>query len=439
MDSEIKSENAAVIEKLALKNPRCLLRGIREEGLPMQRLQSYLIQPTHHELSEIDAAVRTVLDEPEFEKFARHYVARFNAHQQRLAAERLAREQRLAAERQRYWTALQDPAFYAESEAAYWDRWRELLSRAGCQDLEKVQYLFKAAAKNVDIEAIRAEGARVVEEFTFRDPACVLRAMEGLGYATAFVEHYLIASPRVEELHAALAGVATTNDRSWKLYKQAYEKYRYRIADPVTPPDEFLWSVKLFQSDLEGRVFVPATYIKGHSEFQEKLDRMWAQTADGGIRDWRGDPIKLLPLSSLDFMTLGRFGTYYLLNFTRDGLEVVKARPVKAALSRWACGDVASLLLLEPERTPGWLVQSGHYPVVSGAVELRDDLPVPALGKHEWPDERYFFRGRLGWTDGERTFDVSYTDAYVGVHFEVVDQQAVKKHMAREFSDYPCH
>jgi hypothetical protein len=235
-----------------------------------------------------------------------------------------------------------------------------------------------------------------------------------------------------------IGGVADdVENRSRKIYERAYAEYRYRIADPVTDSEEFLWSIKTFMSDREGRIFVPSTYIKGDRDFQEKLDALWSDTPDGEVFDHRGDPIKMLPRSALDFMTLGRFGTYYLLNITSSGVAIVKARVVAAALSRWGCGDVASLLVLEPETTPDWLIQKGKYPVYSIAIELRDDLPEPQLESFAWPDERYFYHGALDWEKASRSYEFAYTDAYVGINFEFTDRTEKKRLSLREFES--CH
>ncbi|QKT03008.1 hypothetical protein HUS23_03885 [Ectothiorhodospiraceae bacterium 2226] len=441
-DEQIKSESAAIIEKLVLENPRCALRGIRDmRFMPTYDwvIDLYLLNPTYHDVEELDAALRTALDEPEFSELAPFYRRAFEARQRAIAEAEVRRQQIAAAQRRQYWLALQDRAFYEESESEYWHRWHELVDKLDCDDPEQVKYLFDAAAKNVDIDAVRRESARLIEAMTLSDPACVLDGIGRVWDRQGFIETYLIASERVEDLHSRLVGVPGEGSRGRLEYDRAYARYRYRIADPVTDKNEFLWSVKELHGDREGRVFVPATYIKGHSEFQEALDRLWAETPDGDLRDDHGTPIKILPRDALDFMTLGQTGSYYLLNFTPEGLGVVKARAVSPALARWACGEVASLLVLEPESTPDWLIQTGRYPIVSVALELRDDLPEPHLAKDSWPDERLFYRGTLSWPDSRRSFDISFTAAYVGIEFEVVDNEADKKHFARMISDDSCH
>lgn len=437
--TEVKSWNAEVLEQLVLDNPLCALRGIREMVVPHSILiQSYLLHPTHHKIEEIDASLRTVLHEPGFEAFAGDYIGQYELVEERKARQTAYRKEQAARERRLYWRALQDRGFYTSSEADFWQRWQELVEKVSCDDPETLSYLFDAAAANVDIEAVHHKSAGLIEPMVLRDPACVLRGMDRMRRTKTFVENYLIASPRVEEIHEVIVGVADDVDyRSLMTYERAYAEYRYRIADPVTDSKEFLWSVKTYRSDREGRVFVPSTYIKGDRDFQERLDALWMNTPEGEILDYRGDPIKMLPRSALDFMTLGRFGTYYLLDITQSGVAIVKARAVAAALSRWGCGDVASLLVLEPEMTPDWLLQNGKYPVYSIAIELRDDLPEPQLTLNAWPDDRYFYHGVLDWKEASRSYEFSYTDAYVGIDFEFIDRTEKKRLNLREFES--CH
>lgn len=437
--TEVKSRNAEVLEQLVLDNPLCALRGIREMLAPHSLLiQSYLLQPSYHKLEELDASLRTAFHEPGFETFTRDYAGQFLLYQERRALKIAYLEAQAAKERRLYWRALQDRKFYTSSEADFWQRWRELVGKVTCDDPETLSYLFEAAAANADIEAVQQESAGLIEPMVLRDPACVLRGMDRISSAKTFIENYLIASSRVEEIHKMIGGVADdAENRSRKTYEQAYAEYRYRIADPVTDSKEFLWSVKTFRSDREGRVFVPSTYIKGDSDFQEKLDALWTNTPEGEVIDYHGDPIKMLPRSALDFMTLGRFGTYYLINITPGGVAIVKARAVAAALSRWGCGDVASLLVLKAETTPIWLLQKGEYPVYSIAIELRDDLPEPQLKRLAWPDDRYFYRGILDWENASRSYEFAYTDAYVGIDFEFTDRTENRRVSLRAFES--CH
>lgn len=437
--STLKRDNAAVLERLVLEDSPCAVRAMQEMLLePYSPLiDLYLLQPSHHTVEELDAALRTVLHLPAFKAFSREYQRKYLEHQRHVEQERAFREAQAARERQLYWDTLQDRNFYTSSTGGYWQRWNELAAKLDCDHPEMVSYLLNAAAANADIEAIRAAGRRLIEPLALKQPACVLRGMKELRHTEAFIEHYLLASPRVEEIHAAFAGVPDNGNNARSYYEHLYGRYRYRIADPVTDSKEFLWSVKTFASDRAGRIFVPSTYIKGDEEFLDRLNALWEATPEGTLRDHRDRPIKLLPRTALDFMTRGRFGTYYLLDIGATGVEVVKARVVGTALSRWNCGDVASLLVLEPESRPQWLFQSGDYPQHRIAFELRDDLPQPRLEQLEWPDDRHFYNGMLQWTPDTRRFAFEFSDAYVGINFNLTELTTAKRHNLREFAS--CH
>lgn len=446
-DPELHERSVENVQRLAVEKPRCFLRGISDapiHGMTEHLLSNYLLVDARYSPEEVHDALVEPIQESQFIRIEHSYALRHQRYLDRRAREREQKERRRAWERIQYWETLQDGRFYEDDPEAYRARRDELAERVTtCEDEDEVRLFLEAAIGMENIGALQQANARAIEELAMHEPDCLFRVLDEVSNSGTFIQTWLI-DPRFrepEEIYAAVTESVEVTNRPRRQYERAYEDYQYEVADPVREPDEFLWSVKYASGGPDGQVFVPATYIKGHSEFQDELDAIWAETPAGDIRGRRGNPVKILPRDALDFMTLNRFGTYYVLVIDREGIEMVRARVVNTALARWACGEhVISLLVLEPDTERDWLTSSNPPSMYRRfAVELRDELPLPEVARFEDDSEDHFQRGRLVWPQAERGIDFVHTQSYVRPRFDVTDTVAGEEHHARRFSDHLCH
>ena len=448
---ELRQRAAMHLERMAVAQPRCLLRGMRDgpfQGMQGPIMQRYLFNPVYRSEEAMLASLGEVVGEEEFAGLAEIYAGQLEIYQRRVAREQEREARRLAQERRQHWTALQDMEFFNTNPSQYLERLEALTAAAmRCEETDLVRWFIEAAIQTGEIARLRARNAPVVEQLVLTKPACVFEALDDVRRIGGFYREWLIELPGDEgaaAIHAAVTQAVEEDSRALRAYQRVYSAYQYEIADAVRPAEEFLWSVKFARTGPGGRILVPATYIKGHDEFQEELEQLWAQTPKGEARGAFDEPLKIMPRHALDFMTLQRYGTYYLISMGRERVRIVKADVTHTAMQRWTCGGetgpIVALLALEPRTQVNWLSSDRDYYSFVPAVELRDDLPLPDVKEYDdnWEGSR-FQRGRLSWPGGEKDYYFHHTQAYVRPKLYLEDAQTGEKHRLPR-SPYPlCH
>ena len=237
------------------------------------------------------------------------------------------------------------------------------------------------------IENYKDTKREIIEHLAVNNPECLFASLkydrfQGSTFGGYFIKPVHYTNTQIyDSVIPILKNPKYKNFRSEyiKLYEKEKARVAWENAAAVTDKEKLLWSVKMYAALSNKKIFVPATYVKGHSYFQGELDKLWEDSPDGDLKDQFDVPIKLLKKSQLSFMTNSQYGTYYLTNNSHKNRKIVKAKVVGAALARWACSDIVSLLELEPETIPDWLYSKSKYPHWDVAIETRENLPAPVF------------------------------------------------------------
>lgn len=454
VDDELRQQSALYLEKMILADPDCFVRALRDvqdQARQGDILAKYVFMPLCNDPMSLHDRLHGSIEHEGSLPLRNIYRNQLQVHLHQVDQVSRAAENFYAQSRKRHWTALQDPGFFERDPRAYLGRLADLEGLAWqCADAQATGWYIEAVFRTGSVDALYERNRSKVEALARQHPECLFNGLQKASNSGEFLRQWLIKAPgkvAANDIHDALVRSISDDDRLLRTYKRIYAEYLYEISDPVRPATEFLWSVKFVRTYANGLLLVPATYIKGYDEFQPQLEQLWQQTPDSGFIGSFDQPLKILPAEALQFMTLDRFGTYYVFNMKDDGIEVIKARVMNAVLQRWPCDGesepVVAMLSLLPETPFIWPLVQGEWSAFYPAVELRDDLPLPEIINYDPnQDDRLFQAGRLSWGDAgsERLpeYDFSHTQAYTDPDFWLVDAQGVTHHLPR--NGFPmCH
>lgn len=455
VDADLRRQSALYLEQMILADPHCFLGALRDvQDLARQGniIATYVFMPLCNDPMSLNEKLQGLIGDEGYLPLRNLYRGQLQAHLH--YADRASREAQsfYSQSRKRHWTALQDPDFFERAPQEYLGRLAELENPAWqCADAEATGWYIEAVFRTGSVEALYERNRSKVEELARHHPECLFNGLKVVSHPGEFLQQWLIEAPgkvAAHEIYDTVAKSIADDDRLLRIYKRIYAKYLYEISDPVRPATEFLWSVKFVRTYANGLLLVPATYIKGYDEFQPQLEQLWQQTPDSGFTGSYDQPLKILPRDALQFMTLDRFGTYYIFDMKEDGVEVIKARVMNAVLQRWPCdgesAPVVAMLSLQPETPFSWPLVQGDWSAFYPAVELRDDLPLPAIINYDPnQDDRLFQAGRLSWGDAGSEhlpeYDFSHSQSYTDPIFGLVNAQTGEEHDLPRNGFPMCH
>lgn len=457
VDADLRQQSGLYVEEMIVADPDCFLaalRDVQDQARQGDIIAKYIFMPLCNDPMALHDGLHGFIEHEDYLPLRSVYRNRLQAYLQYAEQSAMAAESLYAQSRKRHWTALQDPDFFERDPQEYLGRLADLEGLAWqCENAEATGWYIEAVSRTGSVDTLRERNKSKIEQLARQDPECLFNGLRNVSHGGEFLLQWLIEAPgkvAANEIYDTLVRSIPEDDRLLRTYKRIYAKYLYEISDPVRPATEFLWSVKFVRTYANGLLLVPATYIKGYDEFQPQLEQLWQQTPDSGFIGSYDQPLKILPKEALQFMTLDRFGTYYIFDMKDDGVEVIKARVMNAVLQRWPCdgesAPVVAMLSLLPEAPFIWPLVQGDWSAFYPAVELRDDLPLPEIINYDPnQDDRLIQVGRLSWAgvDGESEhrpeYDFSHTQAYTDPDFWLVDAQTGTEHHLPANGFPMCH
>ena len=416
----MEEAHAAVLESLVMDDPACAVRGMQDiSTTPSLFINTYLMNPTHHSIQELDAALSGVLERPEFGVFAASYRQQFEQRETRIAAQQAAREARAERERRQYWGRLGDRHFYDASYDEFVQRWDALVLEVSCDAPEQLGQLLATARLYSDDEYLYQTTAEMIADLIVNQPACMMAFLDSRHDIRQLTDTYFVKTSRARDIYDALFGVKEDSIRAWKQYIERVHWHMARGAELGIDDVVVALYPTHYKSFGDGHVYIPMPYHYS-VENTESLVQLWQATPDGEFFDTHDQPIKILPPSELAFMERDEYDTVYLLSMRTDDVEFLPARVVAVAISSWSCGAPLPMLVLEPDRHPDWLKPAGSLPVHGVAMGIPNGLAVPKVESTRW-SENYIFYGSFFWEELGRAFEFSYTHAFVNLEFSLVD------------------
>lgn len=444
----IQARVRPLLDRLILEKPRCFLEAFRriETGIPPNILMHQLIFTEANELLEEQrSTLAEPLAEPGFSDVADVYRVAEKHHNDQLERERMRERRRKALAEKEFREKLLDENFLASDNDAYWQRWEAVTRKArketgNCESPEALQTIFTAALMHIDNPATRNTNAEFVESLVFEQPICVLVALDGMRRRTAFIETYLFEPVfhTATEIYGPLAWSAPTEDAKsmQQSYRKQFARRQQESLAPMPPAEKLIWSAQLLYTDNDGRLYVSPVSQGPLKPYLDRVGELWEQTPGSERRGEYDREFKPLPLEELEFITNGRSGHYQLLDIRTDGVDVVHAEIIGAALAEWYCGGPIPLFELEVEERPEWLPRrQSFFDVI--AIETGRETPLIQATDVE-TDEHLFTTGRLTWPGTGRSADFRFTSAYVGVDFDMTDNQTSEKHYGQRPA-WDCH